>query len=175
MIIALSGFMGCGKTNVGKALHKLLKDFDFIDLDDFIENDSCKKVCEIFSIYGEKAFRDKEFNALQKIFGQYGDSGRNLLLSLGGGTLTNAGSAGLVKNNTIRVYLRASLDTLEENLKTEADKRPLLQGAGLRKKIEELMAERADLYEDGADYIIDTDGKTYSETAAEIASALKLI
>ena len=56
----------------------------------------------------------------------------------------------------------------------ESGKRPMLQGADLKDRIAELMLQRAGIYEKRADYIIDTDGRTYSESADEIIAALNL-
>lgn len=174
MIISLSGFMGCGKSSIGKTMQQYLYGFDFIDLDEFIENMTGKTISDIFSESGEENFRYMEFKALQKIFDQYSDASHKLILALGGGTLVNEASADIIANNTIRIYLRASQATLEENLMEESGKRPMLQGADLKDRIAELMLQRAGIYENRADYIIDTDGRTYSESADEIIAALNL-
>ena len=174
MIVSLSGFMGCGKSSIGKTLQQYLNGFDFIDLDEFIENMTGKIISDIFSESGEENFRYMEFKALKKIFAQYSDASRKLILAIGGGTLVNQASADIIANNTIRIYLRASQATLEENLMEESGKRPMLQGADLKDRIAELMLQRAGIYENRADYIIDTDGRTYSESADEIIAALNL-
>ena len=59
MIIALSGFMGCGKSTAGRMLAERLPDFDFTDLDDFIEEDAGMSISQIFANGGEKAFRER--------------------------------------------------------------------------------------------------------------------
>ena len=174
MIISLSGFMGCGKSSIGKTMQQYLYGFDFIDLDEFIENMTGKTISDIFSESGEENFRYMEFKALQKIFDQYSDASRKLILALGGGTLVNEASADIIANNTIRIYLRASQATLEENLMEESGRRPMLQGADLKDRIAELMLQRAGIYENRADHIIDTDDRTYSESADEIIAALNL-
>ncbi|MGP1526857.1 MAG: shikimate kinase [Candidatus Cryptobacteroides sp.] len=174
MIVSLSGFMGCGKSSIGKTLQQYLNGFDFIDLDEFIENMTGKTISDIFSESGEENFRYIEFKALKKIFAQYSDASRKLILAIGGGTLVNQASADIIANNTIRIYLRASQATLEENLMEESGRRPMLQGADLKDRIAELMLQRAGIYENRADHIIDTDGRTYSESADEIIAALNL-
>lgn len=166
--------MGCGKSSVGRTLHSIADGFDFIDLDDYIEQESGKKVSALFSEYGENAFRDMEFQALKKIFGQYSRPGIKLILALGGGTLVNKASADIVSENSTTVYLRATLETLENNLREDEDKRPLLKGIDLKIRIMELMAQRSAIYENTAAIIVDTDNRTYSETAEDIIEALEL-
>ena len=75
-----------------------------------------------------------------------------------------------MREKTFCIYLRASVDTLVSHLENEAAGRPMLQGASLRTRIEELMDLRSSTYEATAHDIIDTDGKTIEEIAAEINS-----
>ena len=94
-----------------------------------------------------------------------------MVLSLGGGTVMTRECAEMVRDNTFCIYLRASTDTLVENLKDEADGRPMLQAsASLRERIEELMSLRAATYESVAHITIDTDGRSIDETASLIIS-----
>ena len=95
-----------------------------------------------------------------------------LVLSLGGGTVMTRECAEMVRENSICVYLRASVDTLVRNLQGEAEGRPMLQGAGLHSRIKELMALRAATYEKTAHIIIDTDGQTIDSIAEAILSVL---
>ena len=76
--------------------------------------------------------------------------------------------AEIVREKTHCIYLRASVDTLVSHLENEAAGRPMLQGASLRSRIEELMALRSSTYEATAHDVIDTDSKTVEEVAAEI-------
>ena len=93
------------------------------------------------------------------------------IISLGGGTVMTRECADMVRDNTLCIYLRASVDTLVENLKDEADGRPMLQtSASLRERIEELMSIRAATYESVAHITIDTDGRSIDETASLIIS-----
>ena len=81
----------------------------------------------------------------------------------------NPECAGLVHENTRCIYLRASVDTLVENLKDESSGRPMLRSSSsLRDKIEELMALRSSTYESTAHIIIDTDGKAINDIAGAI-------
>lgn len=76
--------------------------------------------------------------------------------------------AQMVREKTLCVYLRASVDTLVEHLAGEAAGRPMLADADLRTRIETLMQQRATTYEKTAHTIIDTDGKSIEELACEI-------
>ena len=99
-----------------------------------------------------------------------------VVLALGGGTVVNPECAEMVKEKTLCVYLRASVNTLAERLANETAQRPLLsdinnQPGGdclLRKRIEELLCRRAATYENTAHIIIDTDGKSIDEICSEI-------
>lgn len=168
--ICLIGFMGCGKSTVGKLMVDLVPGWELIDLDDFIENITCRTIPDIFKEDGEEGFRILEEEALDSIFMIDSDLGRRCILSLGGGTVTTAGCRKLVRDNAVCIYLKASIDTLERNLIEFPGDRPMLQtGKSLRDRIEELMKVRADIYEDCADYTVEIDGKTYGEVAEELA------
>lgn len=171
--IALTGFMGCGKSSVGRILAGLLPGFEWIDLDRFIEEAQKKTISELFRQEGEAAFREMEAEALNTIFMIHHNLDRDCVLSLGGGTVTHPNSRSLLKRNTRCIYLRASVDTLEADLRSEAASRPMLQGGdSLRTRIETLMEERVPLYESLADYIIDIDGLTPDRIAREIITLL---
>lgn len=171
--ISLIGFMGSGKSSVGKELAKLLPDHMFIDLDDYIEDMLGKTIPEIFEQGGEEAFRALEKDALESIFIKGEMSGKPCILSLGGGTVTTEACRRIVRRNTICFYLRASIDTLVYNLETWPGDRPMLQSEkDLRSRVEELMASRSEVYETTAHSIIDVDGNDYPAVALEIARYL---
>ncbi len=190
MIIALTGFMGCGKSSVGRRLSELLC-CRFMDLDEVIESREGRTIPEIFAVEGEAGFRAMELEALGMIMDEYSS---DLVLALGGGTVMTSECAELIHEHTYCIYLRASVDTLVSNLEGEAAGRPMLQspagnsqaetandkaanhgvtndGAALtdtdalRTRISDLMALRSSTYESVAHSIIDTDGKTISEIA----------
>ena len=94
------------------------------------------------------------------------------IISLGGGTVMTKECAEIVRERTVCVYLRASVETLAEHLEGESEGRPMLAG-NLRDRISELMSLRTATYEKTAHIIIDTDGKSIDEAAESIKSALK--
>ena len=166
MIITLTGFMGCGKSSVGRCLSELLC-CPFMDLDAVIEESQGRIIPDIFAAEGEAAFRQMEVEALSRIIEAQQLRG-NVVVALGGGAVMTPECAELVRKKTHCIYLRASVDTLVSHLENEAAGRPMLQGASLRSRIEELMALRSSTYEATAHDVIDTDGKTVEEVAAEI-------
>ncbi len=178
MIISLTGFMGCGKSSVGKELKRLLS-CELVDLDDYVCQMTGRTIPEIFSTDGEATFRQMELKALHEIFESYpqivDNSSRQktaLILCLGGGTLTQEAAAQLVRNYCRCFYLRASVDELVCDLEGRTEHRPLLKGHDLRSRVTELLGKREALYEKSADIIIDVDGLLYHEIADQILHTL---
>ena len=183
--------MGCGKSSIGRRLSELLC-CPYIDLDSVIEEMVGRSIPEIFAKDGEAVFRQMEHAALTSLIttvsssSPYSPSSNDgnpirttsvpltestgiMVLSLGGGTVMTRECAEMVMENTICIYLRASVDTLVTNLKDEADGRPMLQSSvSLRERIEELMSQRADTYEKTSHIVVDTDGKSIDEIATAI-------
>ncbi len=181
--MSLTGFMGCGKSSVGRRLAELLG-WRFMDLDEVIENVQGRKIPEIFATDGEAAFRGMELKALKTVIDEYSSS--NLVLALGGGAVMTSECAKLVDECTYCIYLRATVDTLVKNLEGEASGRPMLQSpAGmpsgndtdesfaLRARITDLMSLRASTYESIASRILDTDGKSIDKIATFLTSVGK--
>ena len=167
MIISLTGFMGCGKSSIGKILSEKLG-FKFIDLDTWIEEHEGRSVRRIFTENGEAGFRRIETAALKEIIEDKGD----MVLALGGGTLTSEEAATLVHNRTRCIYLKAGTDTLVYNLTNWPGDRPMLDGnpdsETLRRRIGELMSQRESTYVRTAHIILDIDGKDYDTVSDEI-------
>ena len=169
--ISLIGFMGSGKSSVGKEISKLLPEMELIDLDDYIEAMTGRTIPEIFESEGESAFRELERTALENIFMTGELTGTSCILSLGGGTVTTEACRRMIRRNTTCYYLKASLDTLVHNLEEWPGDRPMLRGRnGLYSRVKELMTERAPLYEKTAHHIIDVDGNDYLAAAVEIVT-----
>lgn len=116
--------MGCGKSSVGKILATLLPECRLIDLDTYIEEKQGKNIPEIFNEYGEAAFRRMEREALEEIFSDKSRS--RAILSLGGGTVTTEECRRLIRQHTDCFYLRATTDTLLDNLEGHSEGRPML-------------------------------------------------
>lgn len=160
MLIALEGFMGSGKTTVGRILSDALG-CPFIDLDEVIARKAGRSIPAIFEADGEAAFRRLEKKALEEAISKYGES--TAVLALGGGTVTVPGAVKLLQEKTLCIYLKASLETLQARLEGQMAGRPLA-GEGL----EERLAAREPLYEAAAHITIDTDELSPDQIADEI-------
>ena len=159
-MIFLTGFMGSGKTTVGKVLSSLLAR-PFADLDELISGSTGRSIPDIFACAGEKAFRFLELEALTSIAG----SEESYVVATGGGLPVNPSNRALMKSCGIIVYLRAPYETLEQRIPDPAG-RPLWDN-----HTSQLFDARKTAYED-ADLIIDTDEKTPQEVAGEICSKI---
>ena len=149
--IFVAGFMGSGKSTIGRALAARLG-WRFTDLDDEIERGAGQGIPEIFETRGEAGFRDCEHEALREQAGQAA-AGRPIVLALGGGTYAYSRNRRLMRRVGPAIWLDAAPEDLWERVRHEAH-RPLArdQGAFLR-----LHAERLDSYS-MADFRVDASG-----------------
>lgn len=147
--IILCGFMGCGKTSVGRRAAELMGR-ELCDLDGYIEKKSGITVSEIFAEYGEADFRQRERQAVREVAGIPG-----LIIASGGGTvLLEANVEAFHREGGLIVFLDAPLAALQERLKNDT-RRPLLQVPDRRRVIEELFNRRIPLYRAAADVTVD--------------------
>jgi shikimate kinase/3-dehydroquinate synthase len=160
-MIFLTGFMGSGKTTVGKDLSHLLS-MPFVDLDERISNTCGTTIPEIFRCAGQKAFRSLESDALWELTGQLEQS----VVATGGGLPVDPDNRTVMKSCGLMVYLRTSFAALKQRI-PEDPNRPLWN-----EDASDLFDERREAYE-AADIIIDTDDKKPCEIAREICSAIK--
>ena len=164
MNILLTGFMGAGKTTVGKKLSKRLGYF-FIDTDREIEKEQGCSISEIFNYGGEICFRDLETNMLQQL-----QSKQNLVIATGGGMVMRQENRYLMQNLGTRVYLKVGLEELIRRLKKDK-KRPLLQEARPIERITEMLEQRKSIYEE-AECIVDTTDLSPQQMVSEIIRKL---
>ena len=148
--IFLTGYMGSGKSSTGKLLASQL-DYNFIDVDKFIEKEYKMTIPEIFSSKGEKEFRAMEHNCLKKVVEK-----ENTVVACGGGTPCYYGNMELMNNNGTTVYLKMSIDTLVNRLLHAKDKRPLILNKTekeLKEFVNRQLEKREDIYHK-AQYIV---------------------
>ena len=147
--VILCGFMGCGKTSVGRRAAKLMGR-EFCDLDQYIEEREGLTVSEIFARFGEEGFRQREAQAVEEVAVRPG-----LIIASGGGTvLAEKNVSAFHRAGGMIVFLDTPLAALQERLKNDK-RRPLLQVPDHRKVIAQLHAKRSPLYHAAADVTID--------------------
>lgn len=164
--IVLTGFMGTGKTEVGRLLARKLG-YKFIDADSVIEEDQKMPITEIFKRFGEPYFRDIESKVIKRLSEMEG-----VVISTGGGAVLRQENMDNLRKNGIIICLMASPETIYERTKKDTS-RPLLQVENPLQRIKELLDFRRPYYEK-ADIMIDTDGKTPEEVAREILKKVKV-
>ena len=163
--IFLTGFMGCGKTSVGRVLSSRLG-CDFVDLDQAIVSEAGASINEIFSSQGEPAFRRLESQALARI------ARRDcVVVSTGGGAVIAPQNRAVMRQSGSIVNLTASVDAIAARLSGDSE-RPLLQGNASVEHIRNMIEGREEFYAD-ADLRIDTTAKTVEAVADEILDSLK--
>lgn len=165
MNIVLIGFMGCGKSSVGRALAKQLGAWH-VDTDQELERRERMTIPQIFAEKGEDYFRQAETQTVRRLAGERRD--RGLVVSTGGGLPLRPENAALLKKVGCVVWLRATPQTIAERVGPRLAQRPLVadHGDNLVGRIEELLAQREPIYGDVADYVIDTDGYEKSSLVA---------
>jgi len=122
MKIFLIGYMGSGKSTVGKKLASQLG-YDFADHDELIEKAVGKSVSEIFQEDGEERFREMEHHLLISLMTK-----DNVVISTGGGTPCHYNNMQLMNENGLTIYLKMSADTLVNRLRNAKTERPILAG-----------------------------------------------
>ena len=163
--IFLTGFMGCGKTSVGRVLSARLG-CDFVDLDQAIVREAGVSIKEIFASQGEPAFRRLESQALARVA-----AGAGAVVSTGGGAVIAPENRELMRQTGSIVNLTASIGAIAARLSRDSE-RPLLEGDASAERIRSMLEAREQFYAD-ADLRIDTTAKTIEAVAAEILGSLK--
>lgn len=153
----LIGFMGSGKTTFGKALAKHCG-MDFLDTDEYIEQQAGKSIAQIFQEDGEEAFRQIETETLVRLR----DSLHNTVVATGGGMPLRKENARLLKEIGRVNYLTATSREIYDRVKGDT-KRPLLQTENPYERIRNMMQERKPKYEAACDRVIDTNSNDIEE------------
>lgn len=162
--IVLTGFMGAGKSAVGRRL-KELTGMEMVDTDDIIEEDAGMAISEIFEKFGEPHFRELEKKAVARA-----SALENRIIVTGGGAVLKEENVKNLRKNGKIVYLHAPPEVLYERIKDETH-RPLLQVDDPLKKIGELLEYRAPFYANN-DFMIDTSNMSVEEVAGEVLRVL---
>ncbi len=163
------GYMGAGKTTVGKTLSKAL-DLSFIDLDYYIEGRYRKAIKQLFAERGEEAFREIERNMLHEVA-----TFEDVLVSTGGGTPCFFDNMAYMNEVGTTVYLKVSVEELANRLETCKQTRPVLKnrsGEELKSFIEENLQVRSPFYEQ-AKIVFDAEKMMTEEDVNSLTERLK--
>ena len=165
-MLYLIGFMGVGKSTIGKKIALQYK-VDFIDTDTFIEETLGYSISIVFQKDGENAFREMESDLIHTIK-------KESIISCGGGLpIHNNNMQHLLKTGTV-IYLKASTKTLYNRLKNQTESRPLInniQQDDLKDLISKKLEERNEIYS-MSHHIVETDNKSELEILTEINSLI---
>lgn len=160
--IVLCGFMGSGKTVVGRELAKIMG-CKFVDTDEMIEAEQGMAIKAIFATRGEEYFRDLEHEICKKVADM-----KNCVVSTGGGAMTYQRNVAAIKQGSKVVFLDASFPVICQRI-GDSTTRPLFQD---KEKAKQLYDERKAKYSAAADYVISGD-MSARKTALEIADIFK--
>lgn len=164
--ITLIGFMGTGKTSVGRLVAEQLH-FHYLDTDEMIQNATGKTIAEIFSNCGEPAFRALEEKTVQELA-----SKTQTVISAGGGLPVPPQNLASLKTHSLVVCLWASPAKIWERVKTQTH-RPLLHDPDPQEKIRDLLAVREPFYKQ-ADILLNTESRSLREVAQQVIHQFRL-
>ena len=163
--LVLVGFMGSGKSSVGRLLSSLTG-FALVDTDTLVAQEAGQSIPVIFKQHGEEHFRALETKMLQSLVGRIG-----LIVATGGGIITIEANRQLLPQIGPVVWLDASPEHLYQRVKHS--KRPLLQTTDRRRTVEELYRAREPLYREAATIRIDSSHLTHRQTAEAVLATLQ--
>jgi len=163
--IALIGFMGVGKTAVGKVLAKELNR-EFVELDSLIERKAGKPIPEIFEQDGEVAFRELEIEVIKEVAGN-----KNQVIACGGGIVLNKINIDRLRKDSVIVYLTASPSVILKRV-SNGGERPVLKINNLP-TIQGLLRFRKPFYERAADFKINTSRANISSVVGQIIDKVR--
>ena len=164
--IVLIGFMGAGKSSVGRTLARMTGLARF-DSDEMVAARFGLTIPEIFAAHGEEAFREAETEALRELFGK----GQAIIVT-GGGIILRAENVALLHELGTIIYLSADEETLFARISRRST-RPLLQTPDPRATLNELLAKRLPFYRDAADLEVDTSRLKHDEVARTILNRIE--
>ncbi len=160
--IVLVGFMGTGKTSIGRRLATQLR-MRYVDTDDVIEQDNRRRISDIFAEDGEATFRQLESKAVRKVSKRH-----NHVIATGGGVVLKAANMENLKRNGVVFCLTATTEEIYRRVGHQTH-RPLLQTPDAMAKIQTMLVERHPYYAQ-ADYTVKTTGCSFGDIVAHIRS-----
>ncbi len=167
--IVLIGFMGCGKTTIGKALAEKLE-YKLLDTDALIVEKEGKSINAIFAEQGEEYFRNTETKTIEELE----QSLEKAIVSTGGGLPLRECNGSILKKLGFVVFLKVEKETVLKRLEGDTT-RPLLQGDNVEAKVESLLEFRNPIYEYTAHVVVATDNKSVDEIVEEIVRNYRIM
>jgi XRE family aerobic/anaerobic benzoate catabolism transcriptional regulator len=164
--IALIGLRGAGKTTLGSALAKALRR-PFIELDREIEKEAGMALTEIFMMYGQARYRDLERHCLERLIA----SQREVVVSVGGGVVSEPDSYQLLLTNCFTVWIKASPAEHMSRVVAQGDMRPMQGHGRAMQDLKEILQAREPFY-GRADAVVDTSGESVSKSLAALRLAV---
>jgi XRE family aerobic/anaerobic benzoate catabolism transcriptional regulator len=164
--IALLGLRGAGKSTLGKKLAESLG-APFIELDREVEKEAGAKLGEVFSMYGQDAFRRFERRALERVLGEH----PRAVIAAGGSLVTDSETYSLLLERCVCVWLKASPDEHMSRVIAQGDMRPFKGRGAALDEIKKLLEDRKRLYS-RADAAVDTSGRTLKQSFEQLKRAL---
>jgi shikimate kinase len=158
--LSLIGFMGTGKSTVGRAIADALR-FTFLDTDDVIEARAGAPIAEIFKQHREPVFREWEHRIIKEL-----EKRSKTVISTGGGVPAQEGNLASLKSHSLVVCLWASPEKIYSRVKSQTH-RPLLRDPNPLEKIRELLAVRGPYYKQ-ADVLLNTEFRSLREVSQQI-------
>ncbi len=165
--IALLGLRGAGKSTLGARLAEALH-VPFVELDREVEKEAGTALGEVFSMYGQDAFRRFERRALERVLSRH----ERLVIAAGGSLVTDAGTYELLLERCRCVWLKASPEEHMARVIAQGDMRPFKGRSAALDEIKKLLADRNRLYA-RAELALDTSGKSPKASLAELKELLK--
>lgn len=165
--VILIGFMGCGKTTIGRVLADKLG-FDLLDVDSYIEEKAGCSIKQIFAEKGEAYFRQLETDTLKELNSRLSHT----VISTGGGLPMRQANVDELRRMGRIIYLDVKPEEVVRRLAGDTT-RPLLQGENVDQRVRELMGQRGPVYEAAADIIVPVTGIEIDEIVQEISSYIE--
>jgi shikimate kinase len=164
--LALIGFMGTGKTSVGRLVAEQLN-YEFLDTDEQIQGRTGRTIADIFNQHGEGAFREMERQMVLELATR-----KHIVISTGGGLPTNPQNLESLKSHALVICLWSAPERIWERVHHQHH-RPLLHDPDPQKKIRDLLAVREPFYKQ-ADVLINTDTRNLREVTQQVMLQYKL-
>jgi shikimate kinase len=164
--VVLVGFMGTGKSTIGRLAAKALH-FDFVDTDQLIVDRTHLPITDLFAQHGEDYFRDQETAVIRSLIAV-----NRCIISTGGGAVIRPENRDMLRRSGFVVRLTASEDILMERVSRNS-KRPLLQSENPRETLHKLLAAREEAYEHSANWTLDTSHMSVSEAVDALTRSVE--